>query len=65
VRNTDDAKHIEYRVQDRIEKHSADVQLKQSTLDETYNRCTGIERTNESVKNCGLGRAYARGRVHT
>jgi len=59
ARNTDDPKDIEYRVEDRIEKHSGDVQLKQSTLRETYNRRTGVERTNESVKNCGLGRTHA------
>ncbi|SDN46240.1 transposase, partial [Haloarchaeobius iranensis] len=64
ARNTDDPKDIEYRVEDRIEQHSEDVQLKQSTLDETYNRRTGVERTNESVKDCGLGRTHARGRVH-
>jgi hypothetical protein len=56
-RNTDDPKNIEYRVEDHITEYSEDVQLKQSTLDETYNRKTGVERTNESVKNCGLGRA--------
>ena len=61
-RNTDDPKDIGYRVEDRIEKHNEDVQLKQSTLDETYNRRTGVERINESVKDCGLGRAFARGR---
>jgi hypothetical protein len=64
TRNTDDQKDIEYRVEDRIKQHSEDVQLKQSTLDETYNRRTGVERTNESVKDCGLGRTHARGRVH-
>jgi len=64
ARNTDEPKDIEYRVEDRIEEHGEDVQLKQSTLDETYNRRTGVERTNESVKDCGLGRAFARGRVH-
>ena len=64
ARNTDDMKDIEYRVEDRIEKHSEDVQLKQSTLDETYNRRTGVERTNDAVKDCGLGRGRARGRVH-
>ncbi len=64
ARNTDDPKDIKYRVEDRIDEHSKDVQLKQSTLDQTYNRCTGVERTNESVKNCGLGRTHARGRVH-
>ena len=64
ARNADDPKDIEYRVEDRIEKHSEGVQLKQSILDETYNRRTGVERTNESVKDCGLGRAFARGRVH-
>ena len=62
-RNTDDPKAIEYRVEDRIEGHSADVQLKQSTLDETYNRRSGVKRTNEAVKDCGLGTLHARGRV--
>jgi hypothetical protein len=64
ARNTDEPKDIEYRVEDRIEEHSEDVQLKQSTLDKTYNRRTGVERTNESVKDCGLGCTHARGRVH-
>jgi hypothetical protein len=64
ARNTDDPLDIEYRVEDRITEHSEDVQLKQSTLDKTYNRRTGVERTNESVKDCGLGRTHARGRVH-
>ena len=64
ARNTDDPKDIEYRVEDRITDHSEDIQLKQSTLDETYNRRSGVERTNESVKICGLGRTHARGRVH-
>ncbi|ELY67381.1 transposase [Natronococcus jeotgali] len=64
ARNTAKPKDIEYRVEDRIEQHSEDVQLKQSTLDKTYNRRTGVERTNESVKECGLGRMHARGRVH-
>ena len=63
-RNTDDPKDIEYRVEDRIEEHSEDVQLKQATLDETYNRRTGVERTNDAVKDCGLGHVRARGRVH-
>jgi hypothetical protein len=63
-RNTDDPLDIEYRVEDRIKKHSENVQLKQSTLDETYNRRTQIERTNDAVKNCGLGHVRARGRVH-
>ncbi|MFC4987539.1 transposase [Saliphagus infecundisoli] len=64
ARNTDDPLDIEYRIEDRITEHSADIQLHQSTLDETYNRRTGVERTNEAVKNCGLGRTHARGRVH-
>ena len=42
-RNADDPKAIEYRVEDRIEGHSEGVQLKQSTLDETYNRRSGVE----------------------
>jgi len=64
ARNADDPKEIEYRVEARIEKHSKEVQMKQSTLDETYNRRTGVERTNDAVKDCGLGRTHARGRVH-
>ena len=63
-RNTDDPLDIEYRVEERIDEHSEDVQLKQSTLDETYNRRSGVERTNEAVKDCGLGHVRARGRVH-
>ncbi len=63
-RNTDDPKDIEYRVEDQIKEHSEDVQLNQSTLDETYNNRTGIERTNDAVKDCGLGHVGARGRVH-
>jgi hypothetical protein len=64
ARNTDEPKDIEYRVEDCIEEHSEDVQLKQSTLDKIYNRRTGVERTNESVKDCGLGCTHARGCVH-
>ncbi len=64
ARNTDDPKDIKYRGEDRIEQHNEDVHLKQSTLDEKYNRRTGVERTNESVKDCGLGRVFVRGRVH-
>ena len=64
ARNTDDPLDIEYRVEDRIEEHSKDVQLKRSTLAETYNRRTGVERTNDAVKSCGLGHVRARGRVH-
>jgi len=57
-------RHREYRVEARIDEHSVDVQLKQSTLDETYNRRSGVERTNDAVKDCGLGHVRARGRVH-
>ena len=64
ARNTDDPLDIEYRVEARIEEHSKDVQLKRSTLDETYNHRTRVERTNDAVKNCGLGHVRARGRVH-
>jgi hypothetical protein len=63
-RNTDNPKDIEYRIEDRITEHSEDVQLKQSILDETYNNWTGVERTNDAVKDCGLGYVLARGRVH-
>ncbi len=37
-RNTVGPFDIEYRVVGRIEKHSDEIQLKQSILDETYNR---------------------------
>jgi hypothetical protein len=63
-RNTDEPLDIEYRVEDRIEKHSDEIQLKQSILDETYNRRSQVERTNEACKDCGLGTLRARGRVH-
>jgi hypothetical protein len=63
-RNTDNPLDIEYRIEDRIEEHSQNVQLKQSILDETYNHRTGVERTNDAVKDCGLGHVRARGRVH-
>jgi hypothetical protein len=33
-------------------------------LDATYNRRTGVERTNESVEDRGFARAFARGRVN-
>lgn len=64
TRNTGDPKDIEDRAEDCIEKHSEDVQLEQSTLDERYNRRTGVERINESVKDYGLRRMHAKGRVH-
>ena len=63
-RNTDDPLDIEYWVEDRIENHSEDVQLNRSLLDETYNRRTQVERTNDAVKNCGLGPVRARSPVH-
>ena len=40
------------------------MQLKQSILDETDNRRTGVERTNDAGKDCGIGDVRARGRVH-
>jgi len=55
ARNTDDPKDIEYRVEARIDEHSVDVQLKQSTLDETYNRRSGVERTNDAVRTAASG----------
>ena len=63
-RNTDDPLDIEYRVENRITEHSEDIQLNQSILGETYNHRTGVERTNDAVKDCGLGHVRARGRVH-
>ncbi|WP_089828049.1 transposase [Halogranum amylolyticum] len=63
-RNTDDPLDIEHRVENRITEYSEDVQLNESILEETYNHRTGAERTNDVVKDCGLGRRHARGRVH-
>lgn len=54
-RNTDDPKDIEYRVEDRIEEHSEDVQLKQSILDETYKHWTSVERTNRQSRTAASG----------
>jgi len=62
ARNTDDPKDIEYRVEARIDEHSEDVQLKQSTLDETYNRRSGVERTNDAVKDCARSGSHSRRR---
>lgn len=55
---------LKSRVEDGIEGHSEDVHVKQSMLDETYNRFTRVDRTNKPVKDCDLRRAFARGRVH-
>jgi hypothetical protein len=63
-RNTDDPLDIEYRIEDRIENHTDDVHLKQSVLEETYNRRTQVERTIGASKDCGLGTPRVRGRVH-
>lgn len=54
LRNTDDPLVIEYGVEDRSKVHS-DTQLKQSMLDETYDRRTQVERTNNAIKDCNLG----------
>jgi hypothetical protein len=61
--NTNDLIDIEYRIEDRIEEHSEDVQFKQSVLDETYNHRIGVERTNDAVKDCGLEHVHARRQV--
>lgn len=50
ARNTDNPKDVEYRVEDQIEEHSKNVQLRLSTVDETYNHWRGVERTNDAVK---------------
>jgi len=54
-RSSDDPRDIEYRAEDSIEEHSEDIQLKQSISDETYNHRTGVERTNDAVKDCDFG----------
>jgi hypothetical protein len=63
-RNTDDPLDIEYRVEDRINEYSDDVQLKQSILEETYDQRSQAERTIGACTDCGLGPLRARGRVH-
>jgi len=63
-RNTDDPLDIEYRVEDRIENLSEDVRLKQSILEEMYNRQSQVERTIGACNDCGLGTLRTRGRVH-
>ncbi len=55
ARNTDNPKAIEYKGEDHIEGHSEDVQLKQTTLNETYNRHTGVERYKDAVRDCDPG----------
>jgi hypothetical protein len=44
--------------------YGEDVQLRQSVLDKKYNRRSQVERTNESIKHCGLRTPRARGCVH-
>jgi hypothetical protein len=46
---------LKSRVEDSIEGHSEDVHVKQSMLDETYNRLTRVDRTNESVRTAASG----------
>jgi len=36
-------------------EHGEDVRIKQSILDETYDRRTGVERTNDACKDCASG----------
>jgi hypothetical protein len=62
-RNTDDPLDIEFRIEDQIEEHGDEIQLKQSVLKETYNRRTQVERTIGAGKDCGLGTPRVRGRV--
>jgi hypothetical protein len=59
LRNTDDPLNIKSRVEDHINRHSEDVQLKQSILDETYNYQTGFDRTNDMVKHRSIGHKRA------
>ena len=63
-RNTDNPLDIEDRVEDRIDESSDDVQLKQSLLEEMYDRRSQAERTIGACNDCGLGTLRARGRVH-
>ena len=47
-----------------IKEYSDDVQLKQSVLEETYDRRSQAERTIGACNDCGLGPLRARGHVH-
>jgi len=62
-RNTNDPLDIEYRIEDRIEHHCEDIQLKQSVLEEAYDRRRQVDRTIGASKDCGLGTPRVRGRV--
>lgn len=61
--NTTGSKDIEYRVEDRVEEHGEDAQLKQFILDKTYDWRTGVKRTHDACKDCGLGHVHARTEV--
>ena len=63
-RNIDEPLDIEYRDKDCIENLSEDVRLKQSILEEMYNRQSQVERMIGACNDCGLGREVSRGRVH-
>jgi len=62
--NTDDPLDIEYRVGDPTDEYSADVQLKQSTLEKIYDQRSQTKRMIGACTDCGLGPPCARGRVH-
>jgi hypothetical protein len=47
-RNTNDPKDTAYSVEDHIDEHSEDIQLRQFIIDETYNHRTGVEPTTQS-----------------
>jgi len=65
ARNTDDPKDIEYRVEARIDEtqrgRSAEAIDARRDVQPPEG---GVERTNDAVKDCGLGHVRARGRVH-
>ncbi|AUX09842.1 transposase [Halalkaliarchaeum desulfuricum] len=62
-RNTDDPYDIEYRVEQRIKKHSDTVGVWSKQLEETYEQRSQVERTIGACKDCGLGTPSVRGRV--
>ena len=47
-----------------VSRNTATTCISQSVLDKTYTRRTGVERTDDAVKDCGLKYVRARGRVH-
>jgi len=53
--STDDPKDIEYRIKARIDETQQGRSAgSDGTLDETYNRRSGVRQINDAVRDCGL-----------